>query len=79
MQADDYPHQLVLDIPLGTVECAFADPETLYFALPSQPIGVRFDLQAEQAATDRRGGTFRGVRNTACTLMSHFSAAMWKR
>lgn len=63
-----YPHQLVLDIPLGTVECAFADPETLYFALPSQPIGVHFDLQAEQAATDRRGGTFRGVRNTACTF-----------
>jgi hypothetical protein len=63
-----YPHRLVLDNPLGTVECAFTDPETLYFALPLQPIGVRFDVQAELAAADRRGGTFRGVRNTACTF-----------
>ena len=63
-----YPHQLVLNTRLGTVGCAFADPETLYFALPAQSIGVCFDVQAEQAATDRRGGTFRGVRNTACTF-----------
>jgi len=63
-----WPHRLVLNNPLGTVECVFADPETLYFALPAQPIGVHFEVQAEQAAADRRGGTFRGIRNTACTF-----------
>ena len=63
-----YSHQLVLNTRLGPVGCAFADPETLYFALPAQSIGVCFEVQAEQAATDRRGGTFRGVRNTACTF-----------
>ncbi len=63
-----YPHQLILDTPLGTVECAFADPETLYFALPEQPIGFRFQVQAERATVDRRGATFHGVRNAACTF-----------
>ncbi len=63
-----YPHQLVFDTPLGPVECAFADPETLYFALPSRPIGFCFMVQADRAATDRRGATFHGVRNTACTF-----------
>jgi glycogen debranching enzyme len=63
-----YPHQLVLDTPLGAVQCAFADPETLYFALPAQPIGFQFEIQAERASTDRRGCTFHGMRNTACTF-----------
>src|SRR5512136_130316 len=63
-----YPHALILDTPLGAVTCAFVDYETLYFALPPQPIGFRFEVQAERAASDRRGATFHGVRNTGCTF-----------
>ncbi len=63
-----YPHKLVFDTALGQVQCAFADPETLYFALPAQPIGLRFDVQATQGEADRRGATFHGFRNTACTF-----------
>jgi hypothetical protein len=81
-----YPHQLVFDTPLGAVECAFADPETLYFTLPSQPIGFCFVVQAERAAADRRGATFRGVRNTACTFnvrlqrshVTELSSGLWQ-
>ncbi len=63
-----YPHQLILDTPLGPIECAFADPETFYFALPARSIGFRLTVQAERASPDRRGATFHGVRNTACTF-----------
>lgn len=63
-----YPHALILDTPLGAITCAFADYETLYFALPPQPIGFRFEVQAERATSDRRGATFHGVRNTGCTF-----------
>ena len=81
-----YPHQLIFDTPLGAVECVFADPETLYLALPAQPIGFRFEVQAEQAASDRRGATFHGVRNTACTFnvrlrdcqVAHLENGLWQ-
>ncbi len=63
-----YPHAIIFDTPLGAVTCAFADAETLYFALPTPAIGIRFTVQAERAEIDRRGGMFRGVRNTACTF-----------
>lgn len=63
-----YPHALIMSTPLGQVVCAFADYETLYFALPPQPMGFRFVVQAERATADRRGATFRGVRNTGCTF-----------
>jgi len=81
-----YPHALVLDTPLGEVTCAFADYETLYFALPPQPIGIRFEAQAERAVTDRRGATFHGVRNTSCTFntrlrharVTHLESGLWQ-
>jgi putative isomerase len=63
-----YPHKLVLETPLGDIQCAFVDPETLYFALPQQPIGCRFEVQAAEGYIDRRGASFRGYRNTACTF-----------
>jgi len=81
-----YPHALVLDTPLGEVTCAFADYETLYFALPPQPIGFRFQVQADRAVTDRRGATFHGVRNTGCTFntrlrharVAHLENGLWQ-
>jgi glycogen debranching enzyme len=81
-----YPHALVFDTPLGQVACAFADYETVYFALPPQPIGFRFKVQAERAATDRRGATFHGVRNTGCTFnirlrhsrVTHLENGLWE-
>lgn len=63
-----YPHKLVFSTPLGIVEMAFLDMETLYFSLPDQPLGFHFLVQAEHARPDRRGSTFHGTRNTACTF-----------
>jgi hypothetical protein len=63
-----YPHEVIFSTPLGIVEMAFLDAETLYFRLPEQPIGVRFQIQADHGAADRRGGTFHGTRNTAYTF-----------
>ncbi|HEX9116416.1 MAG TPA: trehalase family glycosidase [Anaerolineae bacterium] len=65
-----YPHKLVFETPLGIVQAAFEDAETLYFSLPAQPIGISFDVQAAEGRLDRRGATFHGFRNTACTFSS---------
>jgi hypothetical protein len=72
-----YPHKLVFETPLGEVQCAFADPETLFFSLPSRPIGCQFDVLANDARLDRRGATFHGFRNTACTFNVRIQDQRW--
>jgi hypothetical protein len=63
-----YPHKLVFETPAGQVEAAFVDPETLYFRLPRQSMGICIEVQAAEGRLDRRGATFHGFRNTACTF-----------
>ncbi len=60
-----YPHAVIIDTPAGRVQMCFADAETLLFALPPGPIGLRFQVHASRGAADRRGGTFHGMRNIA--------------
>lgn len=67
-EVTSYPHLLVLSTPLGQIHVSFQDMETLYFRLPESPIGFRFQVQADTAQRDRRGGTFHGPRNTAYTF-----------
>ena len=62
-----YPHAVFFETPAGRIQMCFADPETLYFALPSGPLGMRFVTYQMHGNTDRRGGTFHGTRNIAYT------------
>jgi hypothetical protein len=62
-----YPHEVIFDTPAGRARMCFADPETLFFALPPGPIGLRFQVRATRGQIDRRGATFQGMRNAAYT------------
>ena len=66
-QVTTYPHQVIFVTPAGSVRMCFADAETLLFALPPGPIGMRFQVHAARGQADRRGGAFRGMRNVAYT------------
>jgi len=62
-----HPHMVLFDTPAGSVRMCFLDAETLFFALPPGPIGMRFQVYAARGSVDRRGGTFHGMRNVAYT------------
>jgi len=62
-----YPHKLSLQTSAGLFEIAFLDTETLFIGLPEGEVGLHFKVWAEHGHTDRRGGTFKGLRNVAYT------------
>jgi putative isomerase len=62
-----YPHKLSLQTNAGLFEIVFLDTETLFISLPEGEVGLRFKVRGEHGHTDRRGGTFKGLRNVAYT------------
>jgi putative isomerase len=67
VEVTTYPQEVDIDTPVGQVRLCFADPETLFFALPSGTIGLRFKVRAARVSLDRRGGTLYGMHNVAYT------------
>jgi putative isomerase len=66
-----WPHQLRFDTAVGPFDLAFLDPETPYIALPPARCGFSFLVYADRGRADRRGGEFKGKRNTAYTTNAH--------
>lgn len=64
---ETYPHVAELTTAVGRFDWTFLDAETLLVRLPTGRYGFRFNVQAEQAQLDRRGGVFHGKRNIAYT------------
>jgi hypothetical protein len=54
-----YPHCIECRTGIGVFTLAFVDPETLLLALPEGPCGVTFQVAADAAGLDRRGGVLR--------------------
>jgi hypothetical protein len=67
VEVTTYPHEVIFSTPAGEVRLCFADTETLFFALPPGPIGMRFRVYGMRGSVDRRGGVFHGTRNIAYT------------
>ena len=66
-ETDTYPHLAQISTAVGRFDWTFIDPETLLLRLPAGKFSFHFDVQAEQAQADRRGGVFHGKRNVAYT------------
>lgn len=67
VETDTYPDKVCLSTAAGKFHWVFLDAETLFMQMPPGRYSLRFMAQAEQAQTDRRGGTLRGKRNIAYT------------
>jgi hypothetical protein len=67
LEADTYPHLIRMHTAAGPFEWTFIDPETLLVKLPVGRSGFQFAMRADQAQSDRRGGTLRSKRSVAYT------------
>lgn len=66
-EQETYPHLVQIHSAAGTFDWVFLDTETLLIRLPTGRFGLEFDVHAERATTDWRGGTTKGVRRCAYT------------
>lgn len=64
---DTYPHIANIDTGVGRFGWVFVDPETLMMCLPTGEFGLEFNVYAQDARTDYRGGVMHGKRNVAYT------------
>lgn len=60
-----YPYVVTLLHEQARFDWLFIDPETLMLRLPAGRWQIQFQVSAERAQVDRRGGTFHGKRNVA--------------
>jgi putative isomerase len=69
-----WPHLLRFRTALGDFEITFLDAETLFVSLPAARCGFTFQVYADTGFPDRRGGRFKGNRNTAYSTNAHLVA-----
>jgi putative isomerase len=67
MDVETYPYVVRIQNAAGRFDWCFLDFETFLISLPSGCYGFEFDVQAERARADFRGGTLHGKRNIAYT------------
>src|SRR5258708_17627645 len=67
VEIDTFPHVVNLHTTIGGFDWTFVDPETLLLLLPPGRYGFIFDVVAQHAQTDQRGGTLHGKRSIAYT------------
>jgi hypothetical protein len=58
-QLESYPHRLDFHTSVGTFSMTFEDTETLLLTLPERSCGLMFQVNVNEARTDRRGGVLR--------------------
>src|SRR5690606_23151148 len=71
---DTYPHVANIDTPVGRFSWVFIDPETMMMRLPVGEFGLEFNVYAQDAGTDYRGGVMHGKRNVAYTTNARLKA-----
>jgi hypothetical protein len=73
LQVESYPHVVRLHTASGNFDWTITDPESILVRLPAGSFGLRFEILADNAQVDTRGGITRGIRNMAYTTNAHIT------